>query len=254
MPFPIHPHMLRHACGFALANAGHDTRALQAWLGHLWSLRLRGRSPKTRRSTASLWCAMGRVSPTSSACIVASTIAWRSCTPSTCLSSTASTCGHWHWPSVRTGCANSSKVALPASSSTTTSRATALRSSPTPANSASRASSARTAHVHIDPARARPGLRSRIFRHRACFASRIAMRRRDPEWLRRQMARLVWRIPKKPPAPLCGARSCASGRPNYYAWSVDRIAAGLMKWAGRKAVARRGRTAPDRPSPSTPKI
>jgi hypothetical protein len=23
-----------HACGYALANAGHDTRALQAWLGH----------------------------------------------------------------------------------------------------------------------------------------------------------------------------------------------------------------------------
>jgi site-specific recombinase XerD len=34
MPFPIHPHMLRHACGYALANAGHDTRALQAWFGH----------------------------------------------------------------------------------------------------------------------------------------------------------------------------------------------------------------------------
>ena len=34
MAFPIHPHMLRHACGYALANAGHDTRALQAWLGH----------------------------------------------------------------------------------------------------------------------------------------------------------------------------------------------------------------------------
>jgi len=29
-----HPHMLRHACGFALANAGHDTRAIQAYLGH----------------------------------------------------------------------------------------------------------------------------------------------------------------------------------------------------------------------------
>ena len=29
-----HPHMLRHACGFALANAGKDTRALQAYLGH----------------------------------------------------------------------------------------------------------------------------------------------------------------------------------------------------------------------------
>jgi site-specific recombinase XerD len=28
------PHMLRHGCGFALANAGRDTRALQAWFGH----------------------------------------------------------------------------------------------------------------------------------------------------------------------------------------------------------------------------
>jgi site-specific recombinase XerD len=27
-------HMLRHACDYALANAGHDTRALQAYLGH----------------------------------------------------------------------------------------------------------------------------------------------------------------------------------------------------------------------------
>jgi type 1 fimbriae regulatory protein FimB/type 1 fimbriae regulatory protein FimE len=32
--FKAHPHMLRHACGFALANAGNDTRALQAYLGH----------------------------------------------------------------------------------------------------------------------------------------------------------------------------------------------------------------------------
>jgi len=29
-----HPHMLRHACGYALANKGHDTRAIQGWLGH----------------------------------------------------------------------------------------------------------------------------------------------------------------------------------------------------------------------------
>jgi site-specific recombinase XerD len=29
-----HPHMLRHACGYALANEGHDTRAIQGWLGH----------------------------------------------------------------------------------------------------------------------------------------------------------------------------------------------------------------------------
>jgi len=29
-----HPHMLRHACGCALANKGHDARAIQGWLGH----------------------------------------------------------------------------------------------------------------------------------------------------------------------------------------------------------------------------
>ena len=34
MAFPIHPHMLRHGCGYALANAGHDTPAIQAWMGH----------------------------------------------------------------------------------------------------------------------------------------------------------------------------------------------------------------------------
>ena len=31
---PIHPHMLRHACGYKLANDGVDTRSLQAYLGH----------------------------------------------------------------------------------------------------------------------------------------------------------------------------------------------------------------------------
>jgi len=30
-----HPHMLRHTCGHLLANAGHDTRRLQLWLGHV---------------------------------------------------------------------------------------------------------------------------------------------------------------------------------------------------------------------------
>jgi site-specific recombinase XerD len=33
-PFKVHVHMPRHACGYALANAGHDTRAIQDWLGH----------------------------------------------------------------------------------------------------------------------------------------------------------------------------------------------------------------------------
>lgn len=32
--FPIHIHMLRHSCGYKLANDGHDTRSIQDWLGH----------------------------------------------------------------------------------------------------------------------------------------------------------------------------------------------------------------------------
>ena len=31
---PVHPHSLRHATGFNLANDGHDTRAIQLYLGH----------------------------------------------------------------------------------------------------------------------------------------------------------------------------------------------------------------------------
>lgn len=34
LAFPVHPHMLRHACGYKLANDGVDTRALQHYLGH----------------------------------------------------------------------------------------------------------------------------------------------------------------------------------------------------------------------------
>ena len=34
LPFPIHPHMLRHSTGYKLANEGHDTRAIQQYLGH----------------------------------------------------------------------------------------------------------------------------------------------------------------------------------------------------------------------------
>jgi site-specific recombinase XerD len=30
----VHPHMLRHACGFKLANDGRDTRSIQSYLGH----------------------------------------------------------------------------------------------------------------------------------------------------------------------------------------------------------------------------
>src|SRR5205823_15015560 len=34
LPFPVHPHMLRHATGYKLANDGHDTRSLAHYLGH----------------------------------------------------------------------------------------------------------------------------------------------------------------------------------------------------------------------------
>ena len=32
--FSVHPHLLRHSCGYKLANDGHDTRAVQHYLGH----------------------------------------------------------------------------------------------------------------------------------------------------------------------------------------------------------------------------
>ena len=34
LPLPVHPHMLRHATGYHLANKGRDTRTIQAYLGH----------------------------------------------------------------------------------------------------------------------------------------------------------------------------------------------------------------------------
>ena len=34
LPFPLHPHMLRHSAGYKLANEGHDTRSIQQYLGH----------------------------------------------------------------------------------------------------------------------------------------------------------------------------------------------------------------------------
>jgi site-specific recombinase XerD len=34
IPFEVHPHQLRHACGYYLAAQGHDTRAIQDYLGH----------------------------------------------------------------------------------------------------------------------------------------------------------------------------------------------------------------------------
>src|SRR5271156_887265 len=41
LPFPIHPHMLRHSAGYKLANEGHDTRSIQQYLGHRNIMRAR---------------------------------------------------------------------------------------------------------------------------------------------------------------------------------------------------------------------
>jgi type 1 fimbriae regulatory protein FimB/type 1 fimbriae regulatory protein FimE len=35
LALPVHFHMLRHSCGYKLANDGVDTRAIQDWLGHV---------------------------------------------------------------------------------------------------------------------------------------------------------------------------------------------------------------------------
>ena len=34
IPFPVHPHMLRHSCGYELVNRGIDIRTIQGYLGH----------------------------------------------------------------------------------------------------------------------------------------------------------------------------------------------------------------------------
>jgi site-specific recombinase XerD len=34
LPFPVHPHMLRHGCGYKLINDGVDIRTVQQYLGH----------------------------------------------------------------------------------------------------------------------------------------------------------------------------------------------------------------------------
>lgn len=34
LPLLAHPHMLRHVCGYALADQGADTRLIQDYLGH----------------------------------------------------------------------------------------------------------------------------------------------------------------------------------------------------------------------------
>ena len=56
LPFPVHVHMLRHSCGYALANKGMDTRRLQHYLGHASitnTVRYSAMSPEPFRD---IWC------------------------------------------------------------------------------------------------------------------------------------------------------------------------------------------------------
>ena len=46
--FPVHPHVLRHATGYKLANDGQDTRAIQHYLGHR-NIHHSTRHPDSRR-------------------------------------------------------------------------------------------------------------------------------------------------------------------------------------------------------------
>jgi integrase len=67
--FKAHPHMLRHACGYKLANDCHDTRALQAYLGHKniqHTVRYTGLAPTRSRIFGASDCGarrLGRIEP-----------------------------------------------------------------------------------------------------------------------------------------------------------------------------------------------
>ena len=53
--FNVHPHLLQHACGFKLANEGHDTLGATALLGH--------KTSSTRCATATVRSRARRIRP-----------------------------------------------------------------------------------------------------------------------------------------------------------------------------------------------
>jgi type 1 fimbriae regulatory protein FimB/type 1 fimbriae regulatory protein FimE len=66
MSFPIHPHMLRHATGYKLANDGQDTLALQHDLGHkniMHTVRYTELSPARFKNFRSSGVCVGRFPP-----------------------------------------------------------------------------------------------------------------------------------------------------------------------------------------------
>lgn len=52
LPFSIHPHMLRHTGGYKLANDGQDTRAIQLYMGHRNSDKIRSGGSNPIRSAS----------------------------------------------------------------------------------------------------------------------------------------------------------------------------------------------------------
>jgi len=58
--FPIHPHVLRHVCGYELANDGHDTGASQRYLGHR---NIQHTARYTARLNAVAWPGLALISP-----------------------------------------------------------------------------------------------------------------------------------------------------------------------------------------------
>ena len=76
MPFKVHPHMLRHATGYALANKGTDTRTLQAYLGHR-SIQSTVVTPNWRRAASRTCGGDTLIRPPPSAPINAAWPSWR---------------------------------------------------------------------------------------------------------------------------------------------------------------------------------
>ena len=66
LPFPVHVHMLRHSCGYALANKGMDTRRLQHYLGHASitnTVRYSAMSPEPFRDFGASLCGLYAIGP-----------------------------------------------------------------------------------------------------------------------------------------------------------------------------------------------
>jgi len=73
-------HMLRHACGYALANAGHDTRSLQAYLGYR-NIQNTVRYSELAPTRFARWCRINRKKPWLHASTRASLHAWSRASP-----------------------------------------------------------------------------------------------------------------------------------------------------------------------------